>query len=232
MTSDSNTPSGTDQLSLSDQSLAGWEIASVVSSILIAEWLAATAAGFSKAIIAVPVTLAILVIILSHRLRRESLRDIGFRFDNFARALLLLAVPVLVTALLCLLVGWRLGTPLNFLRWHSNRYLVLQLAVGFCWALAQQYVLQGFVNRRAMIVAGRGWGSILIVAAIFGMLHLPNMWITAITFIGGVIWATVYQRVPNLFAIAITHSVMTWFIVSTLPPTALHHLRVGLGYFF
>ena len=232
MTSDSNTPSGTDQLSLSDQSLAGWEIASVVSSVLIAEWLAATAAGFSKAISAVPVTLAILVIILSHRLRRESLRDIGFRFDNFARALLLLAVPVLVTALLCLLVGWRLGTPLNFLRWHSNRYLVLQLAVGFCWALAQQYVLQGFVNRRAMIVAGRGWGSILIVAAIFGMLHLPNMWITAITFIGGVIWATVYQRVPNLFAIAITHSVMTWFIVSTLPPTALHHLRVGLGYFF
>jgi membrane protease YdiL (CAAX protease family) len=231
VTSDLQPESGADQLSLSDQSLASWEIASVVSSMLIAEWMTATAAGFTKAIIAIPVALAILVVILSHRLRRESLRALGFRFDNFVRALWLLAGPVAATALLCLLVGWKLGVPVNFLRWHPTRHLVLQFAVGFCWALAQQYVLQGFVNRRAMIVAGRGWTSIMIVAAIFGLLHLPNLWIAAITFLGGIIWATVYQRVPNLFAIAITHSVMTWFIVSTLPPTALHHLRVGLGYF-
>jgi membrane protease YdiL (CAAX protease family) len=172
------------------------------------------------------------LVIISHGVRGESIRDIGFRFDNCLRALSLLSVPVIATALLCLLVGWKLGTPVNFLRWHPTRYLALQFAVGFCWAFAQQYVLQGFVNRRAMTLAGRGWVSILIAAAIFGLLHLPNIWITAITFVGGVIWAAVYQRVPNLFALAITHSVMTWFIVSTLPPTALHHLRVGLRYFF
>jgi membrane protease YdiL (CAAX protease family) len=194
--------------------------------------MAATAAGYSKAIIAVPVALAIVVVILSHRLRSESLREIGFRFDNFWRALSLLAAPVVVTALLCLVVGWKLGTPVNFLRWHPNRYLALQFAVGFGWALAQQYVLQGFVNRRAIVLVGRGWQSVLIVAAVFGLLHLPNIWIAAITFVGGLIWAAVYQRAPNLLALAITHSVMTWFIVSTLPSTALHHLRVGLGYFF
>ena len=219
-------------LEFTDRSLAGWEIASVVSSILIAEWMAASAAGFTRAIIAVPVALAILIVILSHSLRSESLRDIGFRFDNFPRALSLLTAPLVATALVCLLVGWKLGTPANFLRWHANRYLLLQFVVGFGWALAQQYVLQGFVNRRAMILAGRGWGSVLIVAVVFALLHLPNVWITTITFVGGLIWAAVYQRVPNLFALAITHSLMTWFIVSTLPPTALHHLRVGLGYFF
>jgi membrane protease YdiL (CAAX protease family) len=226
------TQSVVNQLAFTDRALAGWETASVVSSVLIAEWMAATGAGFTKAIIAVPVALAIVLVVLSHRLRSESMRDIGFRFDNFLRALSLLTVPVVATALLCLLVGWKLGTSVNFLRWHPNRYLALQFAVGFCWALAQQYVLQGFVNRRAMILAGRGWVSILITATIFGLLHLPNIWITAITFVGGIIWAAVYQRVPNLFALAITHSVMTWFIVSTLPPSALHHLRVGLGYFF
>jgi membrane protease YdiL (CAAX protease family) len=236
VTSDSNAQSvetlDGNRFAFTDRSLAGWEIASVMSSILIAEWMAATAAGFAKAIIAIPVALAILIVILSHRLRRESLRDIGFRFDNLLKALSILAVPVLSTALLCLLAGWKLGTPVNFLRWHPNRHVVLQFAVGFCWALAQQYVLQGFVNRRAMIWTGRGWGSVLVVAAIFALLHLPNVWITAITFVGGFIWAAIYQRVPNLFALAITHSLMTWFIVSTLPPTALHHLRVGLGYFF
>ena len=220
------------QLRFTDRSLAGWEIASVVSSILIAEWMAATAAGYSKAIIGIPVAFAVVIVILSHGLRSESLRDIGFRVDNFLKALSLLATPLIVTALLCLIVGWKSGTPVNFLRWHPNRFLALQLLAGFGWALAQQYVLQGFVNRRAVLLVGRGWRSVLIVATVFGLLHLPNMWIAAITFVGGLIWAAIYQRMPNLFALAITHSVMTWFIVSTLPPTALHHLRVGLGYFF
>ena len=232
-TSDSVVPLDENQdAGLSDRALAGWEIASVTTSVVIAEWMAASAAGLSKAIIAIPVALAVLLIILSHGLRRESIRDIGFRFDNFVKALSLLAAPVVITALLCLLIGWRFGASINFLRWHPGRYLALQLGVGFVWALAQQYVLQGFLNRRAMIAAGRGWPSVLIVAAIFGLLHLPNPWITVITFIAGLIWAAAYQRRPNLFALAVTHSLMTWFIVSTLPPSALHHLRVGLGYFF
>src|SRR5215510_15091687 len=119
---DSKTQSGEtlvgNQVAFTDRSLAGWEIASVVSSILVAEWMAATAAGFMKAIIAVPVALAILIVILSHRLRSESLRDIGFRFDNLLKALSVLTVPVVATALLCLMIGWKLGTPVNFLRWH------------------------------------------------------------------------------------------------------------------
>ncbi|HXT63433.1 MAG TPA: CPBP family intramembrane glutamic endopeptidase [Pyrinomonadaceae bacterium] len=220
------------EAALSDRALAGWEIASVATSVVIAEWMAVSAAGLSKAIIAIPVALAVLLMILSHGLRRESVRDIGFRFDNFVKALSLLATPVVITALLCLLIGWRFGAPINFLRWHPGRYLALQLGMGFLWGLAQQYVLQGFLNRRAMIAAGRGWPSVLIVAAIFGLLHLPNPWITLITFVAGLIWAAIYQRVPNLFALAVTHAVMTWFIISTLPPAALHHLRVGLGYFF
>ena len=215
----------------SDRALAGWEIASVASSVAIAEWMAASAAGISKAIIAVPIALAVLLILLSHRLRHESLRDIGFRIDNFGKAFSLLALPVIFTAMLCLVIGWRSGTPISFLRWHPGRSLILQLALGFAWALAQQYVLQGFMNRRAMISAGRGWSSVLIVAALFAFLHLPNPWVMVITFVAGLIWAAIYQRVPNLFALAVTHSLMTWFVVSTLPPAALKHLRVGIGYF-
>jgi membrane protease YdiL (CAAX protease family) len=216
---------------LGDSALAIWEIVSVCSSILIAEWMLASAAGFSKALIAVPVALALALMFTSHRVRHESLRDLGFRSDNFFRALYLLAIPVVVFALLCLIVGWRLGAPLNFLRWHPNRYLALQLVVGFFWGLVQQYALQGFINRRAMIATGRGWFSILIVASIFGLLHLPNLWLVALTFVGGAVWAAVYQRAPNIFALAVSHAVMTWFVVSTLPPSVLRHLRVGIGYF-
>jgi membrane protease YdiL (CAAX protease family) len=220
-----------EETAVSDRALAGWELVSVVSSIVIGEWMFTTVAGLSKLIIAIPVVLALTVMVVSHRTRHESLRDLGFRFDNFLHAMRLLAIPMVVAGLLCLIVGWRLGATINFLRWHSNRLLILQLVLGFGWGLVQQYALQGFINRRAMLVVGSGWRSILIVAAIFACLHLPNPALTVITFFGGVVWAAVYQRAPNLFALAFSHSVMTCVVVSTLPPSILHHLRVGLSYF-
>lgn len=216
---------------LSDRALANWEIVSVCSSILIAEWMLAAASGLSKALIAVPVILAVVLMLASHRVRGESLRDLGFRFDNFFRTLYLLALPAAVFVVICLIVGWRLQAPVNFFRWHPDRHLALQLLAGFLWGLVQQYALQGFINRRAMISVGIGWPSVVIVALIFGLLHLPNLWIAGLTFVGGAVWATVYQRAPNVFALALSHAVMTWFVVSTLPPSVLRHLRVGIGYF-
>jgi membrane protease YdiL (CAAX protease family) len=216
---------------VSDRALAGWEMVSVVSSIVIAEWMLGSVAGLSKAIIAIPVVLAFALMISSHRVRGESFRELGFRFDNFFRAMWLLLLPMAVAAAACLLVAWRLGAAIDFFRWHPNRNLILQMILGFAWAVAQQYVLQGFLNRRAMLVAGSGWPSILMVAVIFGCLHLPNPWITAITVVAGAIFAAIYQRAPNLFALAVAHAAMTWFMVSTLPQSALRHLRVGFGYF-
>jgi membrane protease YdiL (CAAX protease family) len=60
---------------------------------------------------------------------------------------------------------------------------------------------------------------------------LPNPLLTAVTLAGGVVLGNVYQRVPNLFALAVSHSIMTWLVVSTMPQSALYHLRVGLRYF-
>jgi membrane protease YdiL (CAAX protease family) len=214
-----------------DRALAAWEIASVVSSILIAEWSLSAVIGRSKLVSAIPIALAFVLMIGSHYLRGETLRDMGFRFDNFLRTLRLLLLPMLATAGGCLVAGWWLGAETNFLRWHAGRPIAGQLALGFGWGLVQQYVLQGFVNRRAQIVWGQRWLSILMVGIVFGGLHLPNPWLTGVTFAGGLIWAYVYQRAPNLFALAVSHSLMTWVLVSTLPDSALNHLRIGFKYF-
>lgn len=219
------------QAIIGDRGLAAWEIASVVSSILIAEWILSAVVGRSKMVVAIPMTLAFVFIVCSQRLRGESLRDLGFRLDNFLRAGKLLLLPMLLVAGSCFLIGWWLGQGVNLLRWHSDRPILGQLLLGFGWGLVQQYVLQSFINRRAQVVWGPGWFSILLVAIIFAGLHLPNPWLTVITFAGGVIWAAVYQRAPNIFALAVSHSVMTWVLVSTLPTSALNHLRVGFKYF-
>ena len=89
-----------------DRALAAWEIASVASSILIAEWILAAAAGRSRLIVTVPITLAFILMISSHRVRGETLRDLGFRFDNFLRAAWFLLLPMAVITVSCLVIGW------------------------------------------------------------------------------------------------------------------------------
>src|ERR1041384_2199577 len=89
---------------LSGRSLAGWEIASIASSVLMEEWLLAATAGLSRLIAAIPITLALIVIIWSQRLHHETPRDLGFRFDNFFRAVKLLLLPMIVVSVLAMLV--------------------------------------------------------------------------------------------------------------------------------
>jgi membrane protease YdiL (CAAX protease family) len=99
------------------------------------------------------------------------------------------------------------------------------------WGLMQQYVLQGFINRRAQIIWGRGLRSILLVALLFALLHMPNLWLSAATFLGGLVWAAVYQRAPNLPALALSHGLMSLLLASSLPASTLNSLRVGIRYF-
>ena len=217
---------------LSGRSLAGWEIASIASSVLMAEWLLAASAGLSRMIAAIPITLALIVIIGSQRLRHESPHDIGFRFDNFFRAVKLLLLPMIVVSLLAVLVGMALGKRPSFFGWHADRPLAFQLAISAGWGFLQHYVLQGFINRRAQIIWGTGWLSVLVTAIIFSVLHLPNPALMVATLIGGLIWAFIYQRAPNLFALALSHAAMSWVLVATLPESMLNHARIGLKYFF
>ena len=165
-------------------------------------------------------------------MHHETLHDIGFRFDNFFRAVKLLLLPVIVVSLLAVLVGLALGKRPSFFGWHADRPLAIQLGISAGWGLVQHYVLQGFINRRAQIIWDTGWLSVLVTATIFSLLHLPNPTLMVATLIGGLIWASIYQRAPNLFALALSHAAMSWVLVATLPESMLNHSRIGLRYFF
>ena len=210
----------------SDVALSAWEIMSVTTSFLIAAWLVLPFAGNDKLAGAVPVALAFILMLASHRARGETARQIGWRVDNFFGAVRLLLAPTLALAVLIILLGWLMGS----LRFEGSqlrpRFLWLP-----AWGLMQQYVMQGFINRRAQAIWGRGWRSILLVGLIFALLHLPNLWLSLATLIGGLVCAYVYQRVPNLLALALSHGLVSLLLVSALPTTALRSMRVGFKYF-
>ncbi len=206
------------------------EISFVVACVLVAEWIIPPIFGRDLLMISIPAGIAFVFMFASHRARGETARSLGWRLDNFWPAARLLAAPMLATTALCLAVGWATSS-LDFTRWRGGQSIFGVPALGVFWGLLQQYALQGFINRRAQLIWGRGPSSVLVVAAMFALLHLPNPPLTFATFLGGVVWAAVYQRVPNLLALAVSHSLMTWVLVSTLPPGALNGLRVGFKYF-
>ena len=209
---------------------AAREIFFVVFCVLIAEWAILPLFGRNFLVGSIPVLCAFAYMFLSHRAHGETARELGWRLDNLWRAAALLLPPMLLASASLAAVGWLAG-GLSTGKLRSGRVGLLIFASLFVWGLMQQYALQAFINRRAQILWGRGAASILFTAAVFGLLHLPNVWLTVATFAGGILWAAVYQRAPNLFALALSHSLMTMVLVSTVPAQALHGLRVGFNYF-
>ncbi|MGI8835765.1 MAG: CPBP family glutamic-type intramembrane protease [Pyrinomonadaceae bacterium] len=206
------------------RALAGWEIVSVFSTGLIIEWVVLALAGKNKLITAIPVLLVAALMLISHRERGETLRDIGLRTDNFLSACRLLLLPTILAVVLIFTAAWWLGYPIFAQPWRI-RFLSLPL-----WTFLQQYCLNGFINRRAQFAVGKGLKSVVLVAVIFSLLHLPSPLLTLSALLGGLVWAATYQRQPNLFALTLSHTIVSLTVALTMRPSLLYSLRVGFKY--
>jgi uncharacterized protein len=142
----------------------------------------------------------------------------------------MLVPPMLFASFVLIAIGWYCGS-LKIGDVRVDMRLISTVVGLFIWALIQEYPLQAFINRRCQTILGAGNLSVFLVATIFALLHLPNLWLMVATFFGGLLWSFVYQRAPNLWALATSHALMTAVLVMTVPNNALHGLRVGYNYY-
>jgi membrane protease YdiL (CAAX protease family) len=209
-----------------DKGLALWEVVTVITSCIIAEWTLVPFAAGRGFVTAVPILLALGFMIVSHWYRDENLWAIGFRLDNFVAAARILFLPTFGAVILILILAWSLSGPEFVLRPLTSKLFFIPI-----WALLQQYALQGFINRRLQTALGTGFKVTLLVGLIFGLLHLPNPLLTSLTLLGGLMWAAVFQRQPNVLAVGISHSLISLTLALAIPPNLINGLRVGLRYF-
>ncbi|HON01438.1 MAG TPA: CPBP family intramembrane metalloprotease, partial [Acidobacteriota bacterium] len=169
--------------------------------------------------------LAVGTAILGHIVFQDSRFQLGWRLDNLQPAGIRFGTFTVIAGTVVACAGWFSGrTP----RLGSDALIYL------VWAALQQYFLQDFLLQRAANVCfgeadGRSGGRVskrssmevsirertswserwcppVLAAAVFGLLHLPNYALAALTFSAGVVWCRLFRSTPNLPAVWLSHA--------------------------
>jgi len=146
------------------------------------------------------------LLIWSRHSRRETNREVGFRFDNFLSSGKIL-FAITFASILVLVAVKSLFYTANF-QFLRERIFWLRLVQYPFWAMFQQYVILAFFFRRLReVFSPYHFLAILASAITFSAMHIPNPPLMILTFSGGLFWSWVYHKRPNLFTIAISHAV-------------------------
>lgn len=136
------------------------------------------------------------------------------------RATLFVTLPALAALLG---VGAARGTL------HDRHATPGTLAALIVWGGAQEWALQTVVLRDAQRATSR-YAGILLAALLFAAVHLPNPFLTAMTFLGALGWCAIYDRHPNLLPLALAHALATLAILYAFDDGTTGRLRIGAAY--
>jgi membrane protease YdiL (CAAX protease family) len=171
----------------------------------------------------VPVAVAAAVVLAAALLNAIVSGEWGLSPRALLPALRATTLFTVAAALGVLALGMILGT----LRVRSSPLGGLDVLIP--WGAAQQWMLQTVVLRevrrrlppRAAIVAA---------AALFALVHSPNVFLMVMTCIGAIGWCAIYSRYPNFLPLAVSHALATLALLYAFDDDVTGRLRTGQAY--
>lgn len=155
---------------------------------------------------------------------RVSAAECGLTLRHFAGALRLLALPTLLGAAILLFLGVATGTVDSRSFAADSRFWKRLIPLN---ALIQQMAIQLFFHRQLMPWLGPGRRTAVALTLFFVAVHTPNSGLMLGTLIGMYFWARAYQRRPNLYALALSHALLSALLMQTMPKWLLPSVSVG-----
>lgn len=95
------------------------------------------------------------------------------------------------------------------------------------WAFFQQMGLQTFLARRVQKLISHPIGVALFCATLFSLIHLPNLPLMMLTWVGGFFWVRAYLKSSNLYSLSVSHGWLAVLVRYSLPETWLRDLKIG-----
>jgi hypothetical protein len=153
-------------------------------------------------------------------------KSIEFRMSGFWRSLwivgaaLVLAAPVVAIA-----------ARMHTLQQPDGPMGCAGAFVGYAvWAIAQQWLLQGyFLPRMARVTAREAWAA-AIVAGLFAVVHLPNAILAVMALFWGLAANFLFLRYRSIVTLGFAHAILGITVAISIPGPVLHNMRVGLAY--
>lgn len=206
-----------------DRSGPAWEVTAFILFLMSYLWIWQRA--FPGALW-VAIIGGLLFIAISNVIHRDSAQSLGLRTDNLSQSLPEVSTVTIIIMLIVAGSGWYFGT-LRSVEWWKLRAVHWH----YFWAFVQQYALQAFVLTRLREVYRDEQRAALFAAGWFAFLHLPNPLLTVMTFVMGYVWCRLFQRHPNLFTLALSHTILAIVTSHSFPRALMHSMKVGPGYF-
>jgi hypothetical protein len=169
------------------------------------------------------------VFVLSFIVRRDSLKELGIRFDNIRESGRECLVVLCVLLFIALAIVFTYPHTFSFDKYVDRGFFDFLLDLSFCalWGIAQQFFLQSIVLVRALQLFKRQSIAVVTSAILFSLVHAPNTRLMILTLIFGGLCCFLFVRNRNIFTLGIMHGVVHKVLAMLFSSLLIS----GLGYY-
>ena len=153
-------------------------------------------------------------------------RSIEFRMTGFWRSLWIVGAALMLAA-----PAVAIAARMHTLQQPYGPMGRADAFVGYAvWAIAQQWLLQGYFLPRLVQVTPRESWAAAIVAGLFAVVHLPNAILAVMALFWGLAASFLFLRFRSIVTLGFAHAILGITVAISIPGPVLHNMRVGLAY--